>query len=191
LRIKKLLAISLLTFNLVSASSLVSCLAKGFPTLKKSNKIYTSVYARVADKALPSVVQITYPFEKKVVDGKFKGQMKTMTVVGAGIFVNPKGYILTSAHIFNKLEDRFVTVTFYSSSLNFITGGLGQILVIDKDIDLAIVKMGYQDSSYPVLKFVDVNTLQVGREVIVIGQNIFDFRNFIFCNLVIIFKKFL
>jgi len=168
----KLLVIGLLLSTLITTNYTMKCFAKGFPFMKqKMEKLYASPYAKVADKALSAVVKITYTFKKKIMDGEFKGEEKDHTVLGAGIFVHPKGYILTSAHVFYELEENdFPIITFYPANPNFMTGGLGEVLVIDETVDLALVKMSHYDKPYPTLPFGDTDTLQVGQEVVAIGH---------------------
>jgi S1-C subfamily serine protease len=121
-------------------------------------------YVDVVDKVLPTVVEIrvTGDVELKFFDTAIG--TATVGILGSGVFIHPKGYVLTCKHLF----DDFIKI--HSISIIMYNGQVvsGEILELS-DHDLAIVKAGYVKN----VKFARLavpSTLRVGQEVLAIGS---------------------
>jgi serine protease Do len=82
--------------------------------------------------------------------------------VGSGFIIDPKGYILTNFHVI----DGATRIT-----IGLQTGERfrGKVIGVDKETDLAIVKVD-APRDLPVMKFGDSNVTQVGDWVLAIGS---------------------
>ena len=110
---------------------------------------------------MPSVVDIKVIAE---IRNPFSGEMEKRQYGGSGVYVNPKGYILTCGHLFN-----FAKII--SISITNIKGETvaGQLLQVNFVRDLALVKTTFYDKT-PFVKLVDPRDVLVGQEVIAIGS---------------------
>lgn len=86
--------------------------------------------AKVVENASGSVVTIIGIYD----DGKATSQYNTPTVHGSGVIYKSNGYILTNAHVVEKLRNLTVV-------LNDGTCLPGQVLYCDEQADLAVVKI--------------------------------------------------
>src|SRR5436309_5932850 len=82
--------------------------------------------------------------------------------VGSGFIIDPKGYILTNNHVIEGASR--ITVGLLSGD-RF----RGKVVGIDKETDLALIKID-ADRDFPVMKFGDSNSVQVGDWVLAIGS---------------------
>lgn len=82
--------------------------------------------------------------------------------VGSGFIIDPKGYIITNNHVI----DGATRIT-----IGLLTGERyrGQVIGIDKETDLAVIKID-APHDLPVMKFGDSNATQVGDWVLAIGS---------------------
>jgi len=82
--------------------------------------------------------------------------------VGSGFIIDPKGYVLTNNHVI----DGATRIT-----ISLLTGERfrGKVIGIDKETDLAIIKID-APHDLPVMKFGDSNAAQVGDWVLAIGS---------------------
>ncbi|MDX6531765.1 MAG: serine protease Do [Blastocatellia bacterium] len=82
--------------------------------------------------------------------------------VGSGFIIDPKGYILTNNHVIDGAS---------RITIGLVTGERfrGQVIGIDKETDLAIIKVD-APHDLPVMKFGDSNAAQVGDWVLAIGS---------------------
>jgi putative serine protease PepD len=120
-------------------------------------------FEKVATKSLPTVVSIKVTYS--ILDA-LTGEVKNSVRSGSGVFVTSDGHILTCAHLFNLPYKRSSNCL-----IEMYTGEKvkGKVLVVGKDVDLAIVKVSRTYNN----KFVQIanpNSLRVGQEVIAIGS---------------------
>ena len=82
--------------------------------------------------------------------------------VGSGFIIDPKGYILTNNHVIEGAT---------RITIGLLTGERfrGKVIGIDKETDLAIIKVD-APRDLPVMKFGDSNNAQVGDWVLAIGS---------------------
>lgn len=89
--------------------------------------------------------------------------------LGTGVIVSSKGYILTNQHVAgDKYSNCYITL---DKGIQY----KGSVVWSDKEIDLAIVKIGVTDLSC--IKFADSNNIYVGEKVYAIGNPVgFEFQ---------------
>src|SRR5208283_2828927 len=98
------------------------------------------------------------------------GFVKNESATGSGIILDPDGYIVTNAHVVEGA--RKVDVSVQDAS----TAGLkrahthypGKIVGVDKDSDLAVLKI--EAHGLPMLSFLDSDTLRQGQVVLALGS---------------------
>ena len=117
-----------------------------------------SVYSAVAKKSMSSVVGITAITLQRNVFGTSR-----VPIVGTGVIVDSRGYILTNSHVVADGEAEEVKVILYD----------GKELVADvvwqeKSLDLAVIKVNATD--LPVAELGDSDGLEVGELAIAIGN---------------------
>ena len=122
-----------------------------------------TVASAVAKKSMSSVVGIT----TKGVQQSFFGQVEVQGV-GSGVIVDPKGYILTNAHVV-KLNNQVVKDV--TVRLNNEKDIQGKTIWADEMIDLAIVKIN-TDEKLNAASLGDSDALSIGDTAIAIGNPI-------------------
>ncbi|MDU3010635.1 MAG: trypsin-like peptidase domain-containing protein [Peptoniphilus harei] len=128
-----------------------------------SAKDNMTVASAVAKKSMSSVVGIT----TKGVQQSFFGQVEVQGV-GSGVIVDPKGYILTNAHVV-KLNNKVVEDV--TVRLNNEKDLQGKTIWADENVDLAIVKINTKDK-LNVASLGDSDALSIGDAAIAIGNPI-------------------
>ena len=110
---------------------------------------------------MPAVVDIKCVVEVK---NPFTGEMRKAQVEGSGVYVSPKGFILTCGHLFNFKHIYSISITNPDGETVF-----GKLLRADFRRDLALVKTSfYKTTPYVLLE--DPRKLRVGQEVFAIGS---------------------
>jgi serine protease Do len=91
---------------------------------------------------------------------------------GSGVIVDPDGYIVTNAHVVEGAQrvrvDIPETVTGQSILARRSRTVTGQIVGIDRETDLAVVKV--EERNLPVLTFADSDELKAGQLVLAFGS---------------------
>lgn len=118
--------------------------------------------AAVAEKAQKTVVGITTDMTQTV--NTFYGpQTQKGTSMGSGMIVDPKGYILTNAHVIGDGEYDKITVSLIDGSTTE-----GKVLWYDTTLDLAVVKV--DKTGLPAVELGDSDELMVGEPTVAIGN---------------------
>src|SRR5580704_2565501 len=86
--------------------------------------------------------------------------------LGSGFIVDPRGYIITNNHVVEKADRIFVKL---SSDPEGFQGRPGKVVGVDKDTDLAVVKITTTEP-LPTVKMGNSDAGQVGDWVIAIGS---------------------
>jgi serine protease Do len=86
--------------------------------------------------------------------------------LGSGFIVDPRGYIITNNHVVEKADKIFVKL---STDPEGFQGRLGKVVGVDKDTDLAVVKITTTEP-LPTVKMGNSDSGQVGDWVIAIGS---------------------
>ena len=86
--------------------------------------------------------------------------------LGSGFIVDPRGYIITNNHVVEKADKIFVKL---STDPEGFQGRVGKVIGVDKDTDLAVVKITTTEP-LPTVKMGNSDGGQVGDWVIAIGS---------------------
>src|SRR5580693_9574437 len=86
--------------------------------------------------------------------------------LGSGFIVDPRGYIITNNHVVEKADKIFVKL---STDPEAFQGRVGKVVGVDKDTDLAVVKITTTEP-LPTVKMGNSDAGQVGDWVIAIGS---------------------
>src|SRR5580698_6858479 len=86
--------------------------------------------------------------------------------LGSGFIVDPRGYIITNNHVVEKADRIYVKL---STDPEGFQGRPGKVIGVDKDTDLAVVKMTTTET-LPTVKMGNSDASQVGDWVIAIGS---------------------
>ena len=86
--------------------------------------------------------------------------------LGSGFIVDPRGYIITNNHVVDKADQIYVKL---STDPEGYQGRLGKVIGVDKDTDLAVVKITTTEP-LPTVKMGNSDAGQVGDWVIAIGS---------------------
>lgn len=113
----------------------------------------------VAKKAMPSVVGITTQVLQK---DFFFGERKS-SGVGTGVVVDPRGYILTNAHVVDNGNAKQINVLFDDG-----TKKEGKVLWNDPTLDLAVIKV--EGVNVVAADLGDSDELEVGEVAVAIGN---------------------
>lgn len=127
-------------------------------------------FVNPAEKVMPAVVEIrvlgTVEISLTLGDSDLDQSIEIpVGVLGSGVYVSPKGYILTCAHLFNGIK------TIKSISIINTKGDTvsGSVVLIGESVDLAIVRTTYYTST-PFVRLADPRKLKVGQDVFAIGS---------------------
>jgi serine protease Do len=117
-----------------------------------------NVAAAVAQKVTPAVVRIsTVTVERDLFFGK-----KSYEGVGSGVIIDPKGYIITNAHVVGENPEELTVFFKDGRELD------GKVLWKDSLLDLAVVKV--EATGLPAAELGDSDSLIVGEISIAIGN---------------------
>ncbi len=96
-------------------------------------------------------------------DGPAGGEKRAL---GSGFIVDPRGYIITNNHVVDKADRIYVKL---ASDADTDLGHVGHVVGVDKDTDIAVVKI---DSSTPLptVKMGNSDAEQLGDWVLAIGS---------------------
>jgi serine protease Do len=86
--------------------------------------------------------------------------------LGSGFIVDPRGYIITNNHVVEKADKIYVKL---STDPEGFQGRPGKVIGVDKDTDLAVVKIAATEP-LPTVKMGNSDSGQVGDWVIAIGS---------------------
>ena len=86
--------------------------------------------------------------------------------LGSGFIVDPRGYIITNNHVVEKADKIFVKL---STDPEGFQGRPGKVIGVDKDTDLAVVKIAATEP-LPTVKLGNSDASQVGDWVVAIGS---------------------
>jgi serine protease Do len=86
--------------------------------------------------------------------------------LGSGFIVDPRGYIITNNHVVEKADRIYVKL---STDPEGYQGRVGKVIGVDKDTDLAVVKITTTEP-LPTVKLGNSDASQVGDWVIAIGS---------------------
>ena len=151
-----------------------------FPSSFVESKTVPSSFADLAEKLMPSVVNISTTQTIKTTSNPFPFQFppgspfedmfkefnrpteRKATALGSGFIINKKGLVVTNNHVIQGAEDIFVSV-------NGSTEYKAKVVGKDPYMDLAVLQIESNDKFEPV-SFGDSDKARVGDWVIAIGN---------------------
>ncbi len=116
-------------------------------------------YKQVADAVSPTVVEITT--ESIVTDSFFWGGNYVTSGAGSGVIISSDGLIITNNHVVSGANTITVTTT---DGTDYVAKVLGT----DSESDIAVIKI--EGSNLPFALLGDSDTLEVGEEVVAVGN---------------------
>ncbi len=130
-----------------------------FATLSASKSFAVESFADLAEKTIPSVVNISTIQNND--DGFFEETDKMQTL-GSGFIISEDGYIVTNNHVIDKAE-----------SINVIVGKdkkyTASLVGKDEKTDIALIKIVPEEKLVPAV-FGDSDSIRVGDWVLAIGN---------------------
>lgn len=130
-----------------------------FATLSASKSFAVESFADLAEKTIPSVVNISTIQNND--DGFFEETDKMQTL-GSGFIISEDGYIVTNNHVIDKAE-----------SINVIVGKdkkyMASLVGKDEKTDIALIKIVPEEKLVPAV-FGDSDSIRVGDWVLAIGN---------------------
>ncbi len=143
------------------------------PIVKIAKKICPAVITVVISKDLPKVEGFyLMPFGGKgIIMPKFKNGKKESTKIGggSGFIVSPDGYLITSRHVVADLEADYTVILGPKKKYS------AKVLARDPINDIAILKV--KDKKFPYLELGDSNKIDLGEEVIAVGNALGEFSD--------------
>ena len=151
-----------------------------FPVSSAESKTVPSSFADLAEKLMPSVVNISTTQTIKTTSNPFPFQFppgspfedmfkefnrpteRKATALGSGFIIDKKGLVVTNNHVIQGAEDIFVSV---NGSIEYKAKVIGK----DPYMDLAVLQIESDDKFEPV-SFGDSDKARVGDWVIAIGN---------------------
>lgn len=128
-------------------------------------------FSSAVKKASPAVVNIyvlrhaatsspVTPYERRS-RRVLRPRLKHRIVLGSGVIMNTRGYVLTNSHVVHNRDNVLVALSDGRSSKATLVG-------IDPETDLAVLKIKL--SNLPTIEFADSDALQTGDLVLAIGN---------------------
>ncbi len=143
------------------------------PIVEIAKKTCPAVITVVISKDMPKVEGFyLMPFgEKGIIMPKFKKGKKESTKIGggSGFIVSPDGYLITSRHVVSDLEADYTVILGPKRKYT------AKILARDPINDIAILKI--KAKKFPFLELGDSNEIQLGEEVVAIGNALGEFND--------------
>ena len=89
--------------------------------------------------------------------------------LGSGFIVDPRGYIITNNHVVDKADRIYVKLSTDPES-STDNGRLATVVGVDKDTDIAVIKIDPKGLTLPTVKLGNSDGAQVGDWVLAIGS---------------------
>ena len=187
MKTQRLVGTAVMAIALVLGSSPAGAQAPAAPDSKALLRALEDAFTSVADRVTPAVVNVgaktkrSAPgeggptpeneqrfrefFGPELYERFFKrrGPREEARAAGSGVIVDPKGYILTNAHVVENAAEIEVRL---SDDRKFAATLVGR----DPKTDLAVVKIDPGSSALPVAEFGDSDKLRIGQWAIAIGN---------------------
>ena len=120
---------------------------------------YTDLFNQVS----PSVVSINVVSRVQGTNPLGQPQDGEQVSGGSGFVIDSAGHIITNYHVVNGANS--IEVSFYDGTL-----ARGEIVGLDADSDLAVIKVSLPAEQLRPVRFADSDTLEIGDPVIAIGS---------------------
>ncbi len=145
--------------------------------LNDNSSIYLSIqqqFRKIAKENLNAVVHITSLIEQEVPNFPFffpfgdpfsqnQPSKREVEVFGSGFIISKEGHILTNYHVVNNVKDLKIKLMDGSEYE-------GKVLGVDKDLDVAVIKINAPGKILPVVKLGDSDSIEIGDIIFAIGN---------------------
>jgi S1-C subfamily serine protease len=137
------------------------------PIIEIAKKICPAVITVIASKDLPKAENLySFPFSEK---GKKNKVEKTQIGGGSGFIVSENGYVLTSNHVVSD------TLAEYTVILDQKHKYPAKVLSRNPINDTAVLKI--EGERFPYLEMADSNKIELGEEVVAVGNALGEFTD--------------
>lgn len=116
----------------------------------------------IVDRISPAVVGVV---SRQVLRDFWTGQEYERTPGGSGVFIDPRGYIVTNYHVIEDAQEIIVSL-YDGRTLE------AEIVGIDPPTDLAVLKVGDGEETFTYAEFADSDGIRVGELAVAIGNPI-------------------
>ncbi|MFH1461033.1 MAG: trypsin-like peptidase domain-containing protein [Patescibacteria group bacterium] len=149
------------------------------PIVEVVKKASPAVVSIIISKDLPKIRRHIYqPFDEffgygpPIVQYRQEGKQRVKLGGGSGFFVSPDGIIITNRHVVGSPEVDYTIVTADEKEYQ------AEVLARDPVNDVAIIKIkNTKGKKFPILELGDSNKIDLGQEVIAIGNALGAFSN--------------
>jgi serine protease Do len=90
--------------------------------------------------------------------------------LGSGFIVDPRGYIITNNHVVDQADHIYVRLSTDPDNEGFNQGRPATVVGVDKETDIAVIKIDPKGLNLPVVKLGNSDGAQVGDWVLAIGS---------------------
>ena len=90
--------------------------------------------------------------------------------LGSGFIVDPRGYIITNNHVVDQADHIYVKLSTDPDGGTFSEGRPATVVGVDKDTDIAVIKIDPKGLTLPTVKLGNSDGSQVGDWVLAIGS---------------------
>lgn len=150
------------------------------PTVQVVKKISSAVVSIIISKDIPKIKKYIYqPFDEfsglygpPITQYRQEGKQKVKLGGGSGFFVSSDGIIITNRHVVVSSDVDYTIVTADEKKYKV------EILARDSINDVAIIKIkDAKKKKFPILELGDSSKIELGQDVIAIGNALGAFRN--------------
>lgn len=150
------------------------------PTVQVVKKISPAVVSIIISKDLPKIKRYTYqpfdellgPYGPPITQYRQEGKQKVKLGGGSGFFVSSDGIIITNRHVVISPDVDYTIVTTDEKKYEV------KVLARDSINDVAILKVkDVKKQKFPILELGDSDKVELGQDVIAIGNALGAFKN--------------
>jgi serine protease Do len=150
------------------------------PTVQIVKKVSPSVVSIIISKDLPKIRkyyiqpfdEFMNPFGSPIPQFRKEGMQKVKIGGGSGFFVDSSGIILTNRHVIMAPDVEYTVITYDEKEYK------AEVLARDPVNDIAIIKLkDVKGKKFPVLELGDSEQIELGEDVVAIGNALGAFQN--------------
>ena len=153
--------------NLIALlTALLSC-NLGYSQDRIEIDVRTTPVVRAVAKAAPAVVNISGRKPANQPQQLLAGNDPEVNGMGTGLIIDKRGYVLTNHHVIAGIDR--IQVRLSRSSLLEVKDYAAQIIAVDAETDLAVIKIE-GETDFPTVPIATSSDLMLGETVIAIGN---------------------
>lgn len=153
---------------------------KKSPIVQTVEKITPAVVSIIISKNLPKIEkyyiqpfdEFLGPYGPPITQYRQGGKQKVKIGGGSGFFVSSEGVIITNRHVIMSPDVEYTIITTDEKKYE------AEVLARDSVNDVAIIKIkNAKDKKFPIIELGDSNKINLGQEVIAVGNALGAFQN--------------